>query len=1143
MKGIDNLASELQKTITEKDSKKRLAYDADAVVKRVDGDTVWVQIAGGIDETPAERTLNAKVGDTVKVRVVNHSAFIMGNNTNPPTDDTVAYEATYLAQNAEVHAFTAEQSAIDAHKSAESARVDAAVAHDMALEAANSADEAKQEAGRAYTEAENAKSEAYRATGAANDALGQLSVVEDVVGTLNWISDHGTYTKTEDTELDPNKTYFVKINGVYTPVANPDPEQIKRYYELTLDDSIQNYISTHLALTDEGLYVVKDDLGYKILIANDGMKVYDADGHLVSTFGEYIRFSSEKPQYIGSDDAYIIFDPSTGQINIGGNVVLGGDMTLDKLLSEVNALEVEYTLSEDSSTAYFQAHIFRGHDDVTTEFDPRCFTWYYKTEDGEEPINGNNGANTGYTMTVDINNLFEYEGHVITHFTHSYVDYYIEDGHAYVKADSVAPQDIGEYGFTIDEYGDLIYSYDANTVADFEIQDGRLKALNQYGIFGNKLTRETAIYKKGALAAALASKAENQDFFQAEQLIYIQAVSGTLSISPYTTWVDWEGETVIGTPPNAESGQTPRWTLKRPTYQHNYPVIFTAKQVMTKKVDGTIEITCTKPLMDDTQTIIDGGHITTGTIDTARLNAEEIKTKIVKTTQLSIGQIDGLQGQIDGMQEQIDDIDSSSVSKYITDIDGKDGITIKAINSTTDTATTANYLKLNPTDGLNIYNKGVSVAKYGSVARIGKEAASHVSIDADSVDIIASNGDEVATFGNEVRLGAIDAGSSHASISHRGFRVKYVPDDYDGIPSDISTSAEIGISTTAMEEEIEYQDGSHSHTVWDECDFSMKYEADAGTEIKITAATGSAGYFTEYTFTAGVPSTDKALVYDGHRSFHNPEGGGTPQPGKPFIAHIQLSNENDFDEHKDEQLFIKNDNGEYVAVSNPVKENWSQYYYEMEMEWTGPDRYFHSILYILKNESGGYLAIGSRTENFAANKNTATFGDNLVADESNQVAIGEWNRTTRDGTGLNGFNDSASYAFMIGNGTRSGERSNAFAVTRSGQPEFTGFIFVPYINVNDLKEIYSMDANPTDDEYMNVVTVEICKRYPQMQSTIFIGQLSPDSAGWYWIYIYDTGDVTEGTTWKSPKYAFGKFTKWPFTETKFYFNDYSFYTA
>ena len=74
-----------------KESKpKTSAYDTTATVRRVEGNTAWVHIPGGMDETPVKMTVNAQAGDTVQVRVSGGSAFIVGNATAPPTDDTKA---------------------------------------------------------------------------------------------------------------------------------------------------------------------------------------------------------------------------------------------------------------------------------------------------------------------------------------------------------------------------------------------------------------------------------------------------------------------------------------------------------------------------------------------------------------------------------------------------------------------------------------------------------------------------------------------------------------------------------------------------------------------------------------------------------------------------------------------------------------------------------------------------------------------------------------------------------------------------------------------------------------------------------------------------------------------------------------------
>ena len=72
-----------------KESKTK-AYDTVAKVLRVDEKTAYVHIDGGADETPAQMAINCKTGDTVKIRVSGGKAWITGNITAPPTDDSAA---------------------------------------------------------------------------------------------------------------------------------------------------------------------------------------------------------------------------------------------------------------------------------------------------------------------------------------------------------------------------------------------------------------------------------------------------------------------------------------------------------------------------------------------------------------------------------------------------------------------------------------------------------------------------------------------------------------------------------------------------------------------------------------------------------------------------------------------------------------------------------------------------------------------------------------------------------------------------------------------------------------------------------------------------------------------------------------------
>lgn len=303
---VRNLLESIKNVGTEKTS----AFDSVATVRRIEGNTAWVHFEGGAEETPAKLTINAKIGDQVQVRVSNGVAFLVGNGTAPPTDDSAAI----IAQNAANQAI---DSANVAFRAASAAVEDAAIANEAATQAQNAATQAQ--------------TSANTANNAANSALTHLSTIEDVVGTLNWISQHGTYAASTDTEVVPGKYYFTRTGSgteadpyVYTIVTNPTGNpSTNNYYELdSIDEAVSNYISTHLALTDEGLWVIKDNVGYKVLITNDSFEVYNSLGEKVADFGEVVdigtdligrlRLSSSAIEMIESHDFPILDIHKTG---------------------------------------------------------------------------------------------------------------------------------------------------------------------------------------------------------------------------------------------------------------------------------------------------------------------------------------------------------------------------------------------------------------------------------------------------------------------------------------------------------------------------------------------------------------------------------------------------------------------------------------------------------------------------------------------------------------------------------------------------------------------------------------------------------------------------------------------------------------
>ena len=289
---LRSLMESMQKTSQPKTS----PYDTTAEVRRIEDGIAWVHIAGGVDETPVKLTINAKEGDNVQVRVSGGTAFLVGNGTAPPTDDTRANIAQNTATSAQIAADTALQDAERAKEAADSAQA--------------SADSAAASAASAQVSANNANEYASR-------ALGGLSTVQSVTETLNWITQHGTMTLTTDTALDPTHVYFVQdaqgdyVVGSthYSIVTEPSADDLSTYYVLSIDESLQNYVGTHLAVTGEGLWVLPAATGYKVLIATGqgqtyteaGTYIIDSSGGAVAKFGQTVQIGDVLNSHLMED--------------------------------------------------------------------------------------------------------------------------------------------------------------------------------------------------------------------------------------------------------------------------------------------------------------------------------------------------------------------------------------------------------------------------------------------------------------------------------------------------------------------------------------------------------------------------------------------------------------------------------------------------------------------------------------------------------------------------------------------------------------------------------------------------------------------------------------------------------------------------
>ena len=176
-----------------------------------------------------------------------------------------------------------------------------------------------------------------------------MADIEKVVDVLEWTAQHGIYALSEDTEVQVDKYYFsvgsasltadTTINStkvyytrsgtspdyVYTAVANPVASALGTYYEVAfsivqtptgnpntqkyydisgVDEAITQYVATHLALTDDGLYVQVDNSSSKIQITGSGVYLWNTGKRIAQYTNEVV---------LGDiDDVHIVLSPTNG---------------------------------------------------------------------------------------------------------------------------------------------------------------------------------------------------------------------------------------------------------------------------------------------------------------------------------------------------------------------------------------------------------------------------------------------------------------------------------------------------------------------------------------------------------------------------------------------------------------------------------------------------------------------------------------------------------------------------------------------------------------------------------------------------------------------------------------------------------------
>ena len=292
------------------------------VVTQIDDDgQIWVRLAGADEDTPiAQTTVSVDAGDSVTVRIQDGRAYIDGSTSNPSASSSGLANVDGKAIQALTDAATAAQAALEAV-------ADAATARQAATEAVESAETAQDAAEAAQGSADYARE-------AADKAIFSLTDLENVVGTVNWIAEHGEYVLTEDTAIVDGKPYYTRSGTspdyIYTVVAEPVASELSTYYELHLDESVQNFLASHIWLDQYGLNIaVSNTNAYRIHqgtvdgTKTMGMYVIDASGNIVADF------TASSSQIGKSSSGHVVITPSNLTFKYGPNstdkaISLGG---------------------------------------------------------------------------------------------------------------------------------------------------------------------------------------------------------------------------------------------------------------------------------------------------------------------------------------------------------------------------------------------------------------------------------------------------------------------------------------------------------------------------------------------------------------------------------------------------------------------------------------------------------------------------------------------------------------------------------------------------------------------------------------------------------------------------------------------------
>ena len=204
----------------------------------------------------------------------------------------------------------------------------------------------------------------------------------------------------------------------------------------------------------------------------------------------------------------------------------------------------------------------------------------------------------------------------------------------------------GDWSENVPEWTNGKYVW-TRTVTTNTFADGTVVPSTSTAVYDYNLTYALDTSASAVSDAADAQSTANSSVYR-QQTIYKSVASGTPTLPTYTTWV------------TDATGAQNQWTQKRPVYNSSYPVLYVAVQKQTMVQSSGSTCSCTAPVIDQTTTVIDGGHITTGTIDAGVVNVTNINASNITSGNMSANYI--TTGTLDAANVNITHINASNIT-------------------------------------------------------------------------------------------------------------------------------------------------------------------------------------------------------------------------------------------------------------------------------------------------------------------------------------------------------------------------------------------------------------------------------------------------------------------------------------------------